>query len=306
MIEINIGVVTDSHMGGYDKKIAEALKDEGVDAIAFLGDGPMNDEEGLLEGFFLYTLMDIYDKVGVPTYWLPGNYESFGVFRNLFTLIGNGPTHYRKPNIINAVEFGKHTVQKDGLELDLVFVPGVEEKPYRFDIADRERTGIEPKTRKYPASKQIYIFNPNDLSSLVTRPEKTVILAHDPIRMDKDETPDWAERRMLDGVFNRPFKVIGPGVESLKKQGRGYPVFDHVGSKLMAKAVYTVGINMYLSGHIHNAMFVTDRSGNQIGYANFASQIFGTPGPAQFGYYGIFTFREDGLAVLVRKNVLDL
>jgi len=171
MPEIKIGVVTDSHMGGFDKQITEALKREGLDAVAYLGDAPRqhNTPKQKQLDDLLKTLRT-YDKVDVPVFWIPGNYEDFDAYHEAF-----GQLEDDLDNVTDATRCGKYTFKLNGVEIDFVFVPGARGFSRGFRVRDDFPTGDYSIEESGQVDK-VHIFNPHDLEGLVTNPAEALFL----------------------------------------------------------------------------------------------------------------------------------
>ncbi|MFC1800432.1 metallophosphoesterase [Nanoarchaeota archaeon] len=108
MAKIKMGIVTDSHSGGHDEAIVEALKGSKLDAIAYLGDAPSNIQGPPSQQFgeIVQTLLT-YDKVGVPVFVIPGNYEDFLTYHAAFHILEN-----ELDNTMDCSKVGKYTLKK--------------------------------------------------------------------------------------------------------------------------------------------------------------------------------------------------
>ena len=144
----------------------------------------------------------------------------------------------------------------------------------------------------------IHVYNPNDLMELVTRPDRTILLCHNPPQMSADDTFDVAVRAIYKGQ-----EIAGPLVEQLLKEGKGVPKKVHAGNQLLSSLVDELGIQKVLAGDIHEAVYTTDRQGNPVPAGTFSREIFGNPGPAKDGKYGVLVYRDDGMATLFSKSV---
>ncbi|MBI4163462.1 MAG: hypothetical protein HY512_01250 [Candidatus Aenigmarchaeota archaeon] len=307
MSEIKIGVVTDSHMGGFDSRIAEALKREELDGIEYLGDAPSNMHAPPQKHFDDITAtLKIYDKVGVPVSWIPGNYEDFVAYHAAFSQLED-----KLDNVVDATRQGKYTLKLNGIEVDLVWVPGSTEDVSRgFHV----RNDLGPTADYSKGKSHIHVYNPNDLRELVTRPDRTILLCHNPPQMSADNTFDVALRAIYRGN-----KIIGPIVGELVKayrgeitptgkvkelfDGRAQLVREHAGNPVLSGLVDELGIQKVLAGDIHDAVYTTDRQGRSIPPGTFSRELFGNPGPAKDGRYGVLVYRDDGMATLFSKSV---
>jgi Icc-related predicted phosphoesterase len=286
---IRIGVVTDSHMGRYDFQITEALKDERLDLVSYLGDVPadINGHPNRHLNDIARTLF-VYDRIGVPTLWIPGNYEDMEAYCVAFYNMED-----ELENIIDMSETRKYAFRKNGINVDLIFIPGARDFSRGFIVDDRMETG------RYRAEHgQIYVFNPNDMGEFVTSPERTIVFAHSPIKMDRGETFDMAMRADYEGK-----ETAGPYAHQLVREGKAMPKFVHVGNEKVGEIIDRLGVKIYVSGDIHEAAYTTDRSGEPVGGGIFSPEMFSNPGAAVDGKYGVLVYRDDGLAYMESRSV---
>jgi predicted phosphodiesterase len=289
MADVKIGIVTDSHMGGFDDQIVEALKREGLDLVAYLGDAPSNLRGHPQQQFDeLATTLQAYDKVDTPVFWIPGNYEDFQAYHVAFQQLEDS-----LDNVTDATRLGRYTLRKNGTDVDLVFVPGARDFSRGFHVIDQAKTG-DYDTKNGPA----HVFNPYDLERLVTKPEGTIVFAHSPIKMEGDGTFDVSMRADYRGQ-----EVVGPAAHQLIKEGRAKPKIVHVGNELLGRILDKTGARKFFSGDIHEAAYTTDRRGNPIPNGSYSMELFGNPGPAMNGRYGVLVYRDDKMATLHAKTV---
>ena len=103
--------------------------------------------------------------------------------------------------------------------------------------------------------------------------------------MTVDNTFDVAVRAIYQGQ-----EIAGPSAEQMIREGRATPKKVHAGNELVGRIVDKLGIKKYLSGDIHEAVYTTDRQGRPIPEGTFSREIFGNPGPAMQGRYGILSY----------------
>ncbi|MDI6720942.1 MAG: hypothetical protein QMD85_01025, partial [Candidatus Aenigmarchaeota archaeon] len=257
--------------------------------VAYLGDTPYNIQEDSLEQFnnIARTLL-LYDRIGVPTPWISGNYEDLYAYRAAFHKLDD-----ELENVNDMSNERKYTFRKNGIELDLFFIPGSRDFSRGFIVADDAETG------QYAAQHgQIYVFNPNDMEELITSPEKTIVFAHSPIKMGRDKTFDLSMRVDYEGE-----EIAGPSAHRLVREGKAKPKFVHVGNELVGEIIDRLGVKKYVSGDIHEAAFTTDRSGETVGYGIPSPELFSNPGAAVDGKYGVLVYRDDGLAYMESKSI---
>ncbi|MCK4589912.1 MAG: hypothetical protein KAT77_05690 [Nanoarchaeota archaeon] len=286
MQELNIGIVTDSHSGRFDKKIVEALKGHDLDSVAYLGDVPSN-----IRAPFRNQLREItrslltFDEIGVPVFWIPGDYEDCQAYKIAFDELDD------ELNFVHDItqKGWKGVVQFE--DYDFVFIPGsaVPEFTRGFHIKYDTKTGIY-ETNKGP----LYFFNPNDLREIVKNPEKTVVFAHQPCYIDGERTIDLAIHAA---------GIVGPGAHELIRMKRARPVPSHQGDKRLTELLKELGIEKGCFGDVHEGVVINDLDGRIIEEGQYSDQLFGNPGPAKEGDYGILKLRGDGKAAMNRYNV---
>lgn len=177
MTKTRYGVISDIHEN--PRAIVPAvgrLMSEGVEAIVFNGDiGSNQDEMG--------AIIDVLRQSKVESYVHPGSHERLADFEPVIDYFSG-----KYQNIINALKNQK--ISRNGH--DLVFLGGSD-----FLCGGQYQLGSFPdlKSGFYKTEKgQIRIVNMNDLSKLVTNPEKTVVFSHVPGFFDNPETGvDMAE-----------------------------------------------------------------------------------------------------------------
>ena len=98
-------------------------------------------------------------------------------------------------------------------------------------------------------------------------------------------------------------KVVGPAAHRLIREGKARAKFEHAGDELLGNVIDETGVKKFISGHIHRAAYTTDRKGVPIPNGHFSRELFGNPGPAKAGRYGVVTYRDDGMAALHSKSV---
>ncbi len=282
-----------------------------------------------------YKTFERLNTIGVPVFVIPGNHDDYrlyeGVFIDLEEKDENGEPGL--DNIIDAAYLGIYGFSKNGNSLDLVFVPGAENQS-SFLINEKCSTGayrVLPDGRveslyaknlgKLLKGEQasfdaedgdhlVYITNPNDLKGIVTAPEKTVVFSHQPPMIGGDDSIDcsigvMAKQQVLgpNGPEYSDAFLVGPMAQQILMEKKAKPVIGHAGSGLLAKVFKELGIKKGFSGHIHEAAGIVDMQGRPIKEGEYAKELFGNPGPAFEGDYGIATFRQDGTAAMQRFNV---
>jgi Icc-related predicted phosphoesterase len=286
MSEVNIGIVTDSHSNGYDSQIAEALRKDNLGCIAYLGDAPSDmrahPQQHLNE---IAQSLQTFDNIGVPVFWIPGNYEDFQAYRVAFQKLEE-----KLDNVIDVSSMDKSVPFKG---FDFVFVPGSSVYTRGFHVTDQAETG-DYNTQ----NGQVHVFNPNDLRKLVQNPDKTVVFAHHPCKIDGDYSIDLAIHANYNGQ-----RYVGPYAHQLVKTGQGTPLQSHQGDEALTRILREIGVQKFFSGDIHEAASIVDIDGNPIKEGQYSRQLFANPGPAKEGDYGIVKLRDDGTASMVRHNV---
>ena len=320
--EISIGIVTDSHSGEYDDNIVDKngfitrkgivgfLKEKAdsgsLDAIVFNGDAP-SDISAPTDAHFLEIcrLLAIYDKIGIPVFWLPGNYEDYFAYNTSFRLKDES-----LENVIDVSTTGKCAFNG----YDLIFVPGSREFSRGFRVYENVKTGVQvtaQQTSSGTGYNTFYNFNPADLLDLVKveNPDRTVIFTHNPpsFKPDKGAVNRYSIDLAVNAQDDKDNMYAGLGAHQFIREGKAKPVVMHAGNEYLAFMCRRLGIRYLFSGDIHEAAgMITDINGNPIREGVYSPQLFATPGAALDGNYGIATFRDDGTASFTRYNVTGM
>ena len=289
MQELNIGVITDSHSGRFDFQIVEALKKHNLDAAVYLGDAPSNIRDHPRKHFKeIARSVLTFDKIGVPVYWMPGNYEDFKAYTAAFKELDDDLNYVWDTSGQNG---SKSLVQYE--DYSFVFIPGSSAYTRGFHVRDDKETG------NYESNQgPIHIFNLNDLKTRVENPEKTVVFAHHPCYIEGERTIDLAIHAMYRGR-----KIVGPEAHQLVKMKRASSLISHEGDEKLTQLFRELGIKKFCSGDIHEGVAINDLDGRMIEEGEFSDELFANPGPAKEGDYGILTLRNDGKAAMRRYNI---
>ncbi len=288
MKDINVGIVTDTHSNGYDTKIVEALKKHNLEAITYLGDTPSNMNAHPQEHFNeIAKALQNFDEIGVPIFWIPGNYEDFQAYKVAFQELDDKLNWVYDCSENNSVEFEGH---------NFVFVPGAKKYTRGFHVNNQIKTG----NYKTQEGILIYNFNPNDLKQIVQNPDKTIVFAHNPCKIEGDNSIDLAVHANYPG---EPQPVVGPYAHQLIKSKQATPIKSHEGNEDLTKILKEIGIQKFFSGDIHEAASIVDINGNPIKEGQYSKQLFANPGPAKEGDYGIVNLKNDGTASMTRYNI---
>lgn len=287
MQELNIGVITDSHSGRFDFQIVEALKNHNLDAAVYLGDAPSNIRDHPQKHFEeIARSVLAFDKIEVPVFWIPGNYENFQAYSFAFRELDNELENVMDMSSKNTARFRDY---------NFVFIPGSSEEKFTrgFHVRDDKETG-NYETNQEP----IHIFNLNDLKTTVENPEKTVVFAHHPCYIEGERTIDLAIHANYQGRL-----LVGPEAHRLIMMKRANALPKHQGDKKLTRLIRDLGVKKFVSGDIHEGVAINDLDGKLIEEGEFSEQLFANPGPAKEGDYGILTLRDDGKAAMKRYNV---
>lgn len=274
--QLRLGIVTDSHAGKYDKDIVAALQQHDLDAVIFLGDAPSNmqaeEDEQQIE---IMDLLRLYDTLGFPVYWMPGNYEAFNAYRDAFLVLMDTIS-----NIVEVCTYGPVITLKN---YDLLFLPGSSIYTRGYHIKTVLPTGIY-----HTSQGSVSVFNPDDISSLVKNSDKTIVFMHHPCAIEGDNAIDVAIHAHYQGQ-----RIVGPAAHSLVAAGKAPHEFVHQGDSVLSKIFEENNLKKCISGDIHEAIGAVDSKGNLIAQETFSKELFANPGAAKHGHYGILVINGD-------------
>lgn len=285
MGELNIGVVTDSHFGGDDALIANCIKVDGLDAVCFLGDAPSSIRSAPVNQFMeIYQSVLVFEDIGVPVFWMAGNYEDYFAYKAVFNRLEDA--------LDNVIDVSRMDRPAHFRGYDLLFIPGASELMRGFHVTSQVDRG-----EYFLNGSQVYVSNPGSLRGMVSDPKRTVVFSHQPCRMDGSPSIDLAVNAEYAGRV-----IAGPAAHSLLKRRVARPLMGHVGDAHLRDVLCSIGIDKFISGHIHEGVAISDAAGNPIPEGKYSSQIYANPGPAKEGDYGVLTLRDDGTACFRRYN----
>ena len=232
-----------------------------------------------------FKYFEILDKLEIPIFWIPGNYEDFQAYKMAFQKLDDELNWIYDCSENNFIEFEGH---------DFVFVPGSSVYTRGFHVNNQFETGHY----KTPEGMPIYNFNPEDLKKIIKNPSKSIVFAHHPCKIDGNNSIDLAVHAEYNGQ-----RIVGPYAHQLIKSKQGTSLPTHEGDENLTKLFKEIGVKKFFSGDIHEANSIVDFNGNSIKEGQYSKELFANPGPAKEGDYGIVNLKEDGTASMTRYNV---
>jgi len=291
------GIISDVHQ---DPRIVEpaivVLKSQGADKLILNGDIGSSQQ-------FIGYILNVAGKSGIETYVQLGSHEKLGDFEPVIDFMKNNYS-----NLINT--FDNRKISNNGH--DLVFMPGSDflcGGEYSLQEAGDTESGfyqIDDKNRR--------LININDLTKLVTNPDKTIVVGHVPRKFDNLEYGiDMAEFGLVtkDFVLNGENVEEGsvyPGVVGVQIANAGYPVEmkkENRGNEDLKRIYDGLGIKKAISGHFHeSAHRACDRMGNHVEENEKVNELFWNASYCDTGKVGILSV--DGSEVSYRNiNLQD-
>lgn len=285
------------------------LKNEGAEKLILNGDIVGERFPAPKKQLYLAALLDICAQSGLQIYAQPGSHEEVLVFQPVLEAYA---AHYGK--ITNIFEQPKIS----HLDHDLVFLPGSRHyfsKPMRLNgymidkVKDVPSGFCKSFTKSQMPSGVSRLTNLNDLTKLVSDPEKTIVLCHDPPRFTHNEhAPDcgyYAHRHdgtIIEGVFleeiiaqkiAKEFGNIAPTPEVVHmiaaQDGFTFKRIN-VGSSALSETYKELGIRKAINGHVHSAVHhATDSQGNPVAENTFLDELFWNASYMDEGKMGLLT-----------------
>ena len=309
--EVKYGVISDVHE---DPKIVptaiKILKKIGIEKLLVNGD--IGNRQKTLQDSqnYIAFILDSIGKSGLEAFVQPGSHE---------TLLSYGPIigyfSGKYPNIVDTIKNPK--VEQRGHQL--VFLPGSDflcGGEYQIGNHEKIPSGRYIQTEKglvqfeefeqyFKALKKgitnsaMQYSNMNDLRTLVSDPDKTIVVCHVPRKFDNVETcVDVAEfgeviedfylnrEKIKKGsIFPLPItqKIIQIGAPiKIKRENRG--------NKDLQALYEELGILKAVSGHFHESGHrANDKDGNHVSEGKLVTELFWNSGHLDIGQTGIFT-----------------
>ncbi len=240
------GIISDIHQRRKEIPMAlDALVKQGAHKIIVNGD--VGDDFKTIA----YTF-ECLAKLEIEVYIQPGSHEELEAYQPIADYFSA-----KHPFIIDTVRNNKI----ENLDHSLIFVPG-------SDLVCGGEYNIVPpngpKTGLYQTKENnlVKIFNIKDLESIVTVPEKTIIICHIPRKFESIDTGvDVAEFGEVSKDFYDGIKCIRKGsIYPIKIASRaiaiGYPVIikrENRGNTHLKKMYDKLGITKSISGHFHES-----------------------------------------------------
>lgn len=313
------GIISDIHE---DPRIIhpllEALVQKGADKLIVNGD--IGGNYGSLENSQKYTayILDKIGKTGLESYVQPGGHESIAGFHPVLEFFSKKYSNIK--NIFNGNKIEAHDHQ-------VVFLPGSDflcGGGYQFGNSDELSTGMYESKHG-----SLFYQNIRDLRSLVTTPDKTIVVCHVPRKFETvergvDVAHFYESREYSRGKNNYDSKGVFPVVafNPAIVERDNTPVYSlriedsqirsSVTSELWARGLDTLkvlvernenrgnkdlkniyeelGITKAVSGHFHESSHrAHDSKGNFIPENTSTKELFWNSGHADRGLAGILT-----------------
>lgn len=261
--EVKYGVISDIHENPDILVPAiEALKTRGVERLLVNGDISSMQETLEESQQYIAFILDSIGKSGLEAYVQPGSHETIGAYG---PVIDHFTTKYS--NIIDVIKNQKF--EKEGH--DLVFLPGSDvnangEYSFARMGGGQSRLCMQPrgtsrlsfefkdidqlsKTMNSTGSQLGHYFDSDDLTGLVTSPEKTIVVCHVPRRFDKvGNCVDVAHFGQVEREFHTAYVQYGDdekNVESiLVEDPENFP------DKLKKMGAFALGFRTFQRGSI--------------------------------------------------------
>lgn len=284
MSETVYGIVSDTHENPRVIPLAiVALREMGAQKFILNGDVGTGQE-------YMAFVLDCFGKSGLETYVQPGSHEKLREFHPVMSHFGK-----KYGNLISAFDNRKI----EFLDHHLVFMPGSDFScggEYTIALND-VRSGLY-QTRAGP----IALTNIMDLASLVTHPDKTIVVCHVPRRFDNLETGvDVAHfgEAILDFILDGQSIDQGsvfPMPLARKITDAGHPVLikrENRGNVNLKEFYQKLGIKKSITGHFHESVHkATDSEGKQVEEGVLGDELFWNASYLDRAKAGLLTVRD--------------
>lgn len=281
------GIISDIH--GAPPQLVELamniLKEEEADALILNGDIAgerfCTQVHGLDEDNYIAELLHAAARTGLQTYVQPGSHEELGHFDPPVQVLSR-----RYGNIINVLE---HPKIEQG-DHHLVFLPGSDVAVGNTILSGYRLTNeIDGPSGYYQVRTpegvgQLRVTAIQDLRTLVTYPEKTIVISHIPPHfsdletgIDRAEFGEAAGDFLLGEHLVRPGAIFpGPVAEEL--QAQGYPVNirqENRGNVDLRILTDELGITKFICGHFHESVHhAHDHTGAAVEEGWYGDELF--------------------------------
>jgi len=279
------GIISDVHR---DPRIVapaiEVLKSQGAEKLILNGDIGNSQE-------FVAFVVNSAGKSGLETYVQPGSHEKLEDFEPVMEFFKD-----KYSNLINTVENQK--ISCNGHEL--VFLPGSDFRcGGQYALSNQ---GLPSKICR-DDKNLVRIINMNDLTKLVSNPDKTIVICHVPRKFDNMEYGiDMAEFGEVENDFVMNEEKIESGSIfpiqiASQLYNAGAPITlkkENRGNKDLEKIYNELGIRKAVSGHFHESGHrACDRNGNYVSENEFTDELFWNSGYCDAGQTGILTVSDN-------------
>jgi len=266
---VNYGIISDIHENPYIvHRAINKLIIEGVDKLILNGDicphgGDLQESADISE-----ALLTTVAKQGLETYVQPGSHESILIYEPTIERIS---TNYS--NMINTIgcqkieEANHHLVFLPGSDINITggeYTLGNENMPTGRYAGDDSSQFVPIKNWReiYKSLKNgkpvLHYHNINDLTNLVTHPEKTVVICHVPRKFpDLEQGIDMAEFGLVEEDFE--IWTVGRGEDEI------YSRYVYKESDLELRSLLERdGFKLIESGRIHKGSIYPINSAERI------------------------------------------
>ncbi|MDD5358204.1 MAG: hypothetical protein PHX80_03605 [Candidatus Nanoarchaeia archaeon] len=284
-MEIKYGIISDVHR---DPRIVvpaiEVLKSQGSEKLVLNGDIGNSQE-------FVAFILESAGKSGLETYVQPGSHEKLEDFEPVIKYFQD-----KYSNLINVVDNQK--INCDGHEL--VFLPGSDFRcGGQYSLSNN---GI--KSGIYQIDNDLVrIVNMNDLTKLVSNPDKTIIICHVPRKFDNMQYGvDMAEFGEVENDFDFQGDKIKKGsvfpiIPATQLFNAGCPIKlkkENRGNKDLEKIYKELGIRKAVNGHFHESGHrACNTYGDYVQPNQFVEELFWNYGYCDAGQTGILTVNDN-------------
>lgn len=289
MSEIKYGVISDTHqIPLFVPLVLNFLRKEGIEKLIVNGDIGSNQEH------MIFTLKCIAN-LGLESFVQPGSHEKIGDYE---PVINHFSAKYG--NIINVfknrkIEFAGH---------HLVFMPGSDfvcGGEYVLDTANGASSGFYRT-----GNGEIRLTSINEISNLVSHPDKTLIICHVPRKfVSLENGVDVAEfgEATIDFVLQGNLVKRGsvfPIPVAYEIANLNYPIKikkENRGNNDLRELYEKIGITKAVSGHFHESVHrATDNLGNPIPQNKFVTNLFWNASYLDGLRVGILTVKDSEVA----------
>lgn len=271
MVDTVYGIISDIHHQPEQLPyIIKQLKNAGAQKLIVNGDIGQTLSSEKASRQYLETVFSALAECGLETYIQPGSHERY----DIYSCVADEYTAAYE-NIIDVV----HNQKIKCSDHDIVFLPGSDRNAggtYNLGHRDNKDTGPYVYTKKgfipileheeTPAGKQFYFQEIDDLYTLVTDPEKTIVVSHVPANFDGvDQGIDVAYFGLHSNGRIRPGIIIekdiretfgnvsADKIKNIASQWGFDLRRENVGLNYLREVFDDIGITKAINGHIHES-----------------------------------------------------